>query len=168
MWCPHRPHSLFLWWVTLELTGSCLFKRTWAGSWVKTDQRKCNSLILDTDEHQKMYMLKHVTAIPHLAVRWSPWRGDNRACYSTTQIWAGSSYSQPFSTTLNSSVHQNRTQGNHIMHLLSVGALILITILVALHNSLPLHLFGTRVLIQLLCDNNYYENDYNNNYNNDY
>lgn len=92
-------------------------------------------------------------------------RGGNRVCY--TQTWSGTSCSQPFSTTLNSSVHQNRTQGNHRIQQLLVGILILITILVALQNSLPLHLFGTGVLIQLLCDSNDYENYYNN-YNNDY
>lgn len=53
------------------------------------------------------------------------------------------------------------------MQQLLVGILILIAILVALHNSLPLHLFETGVLTQLLCDDNDYENDCSNSYKND-
>lgn len=83
-------------------------------------------------------------------------RGGNRVWHSTTQIRAGSSSSQPVSTTLNSSGHQNRTQGSHMMQQLLVGILILITILAAFQNSLPLHLFGTGVLIQSLCDSDDY------------
>lgn len=55
------------------------------------------------------------------------------------------------------------------MQQLLAGILVSITILVALQNSLPLHLFGIGVLIQLLCDSSDYGNDDNNDYyNNDY
>lgn len=188
MSCSHRPHSLFLWWITLELIGFYLFKRAWANRWVKTDQRKSNQqnnslriifALLSYFRYLLLILSNFLINIrkcifSNLFLQFHTWqldevlgRGDNRACYSPTQTQAGSSYSQPFSTTLNSSVHQNRTQGSHKMQQLLIGIHILITILVAFQNSLPLHLFGTGVLVQLLCDGDDYENDINY-YNNDY
>lgn len=92
-----------------------------------------------TDNRQKMTIFKCISLILHLQGWRNPKQRGQYGALLCFQILAGHLHSRPFSTTLSSFVHQNRTQGNHTYpeQQLFVWILILIASLVALHDSLP-------------------------------